>query len=342
MKRQIKVSNLVLGDGRIIIQSMTTTRPKDIDKTIDQILKLEEAGCEMVRVTVMDMDDAKAIKEIIKHIHIPLVADIHFDYKLAIASMENGISKVRINPGNIGSKENVLEVVKKAKEYHVPIRIGVNSGSIEKRYLEEYNSLIDAALASLDYHIKLLEECDFYDIVLSVKMSNVLDTVKVYEELNKRYDYPLHLGVTEAGTTFGGTIKSSMALAILLNEGIGDTIRVSLTGDPVNEIKVAKEILSNLNLYKKPKLIVCPTCGRTEVNIEPIAKRIENYLENINLDIKVAIMGCIVNGPGEAREADLGVAFIFKEGVVFKKGEVIFKGTPDEALDKLKEEIFKF
>ena len=342
--RKIQVAGVQIGgQDKVSIQSMTNTKTKDVEATVKQILELEKAGCEIVRSTCMDMEDAKAIKEIKKQIHIPLVADIHFDYRIALEAIKNGIDKVRINPGNIGSEERVRQVVEACKERHVPIRIGVNAGSLEKELIEKYKKpTADAMIESAKKHIEILEKLDFYDICLSLKASNLDMCIEAYEKAANTFKYPLHLGITEAGTAFSGAIKSSIGLGIMLREGIGDTIRVSLSDDPVEEIKVAKEILKNCNLYKNSaKLVSCPTCGRTQIDLIPIAKEVEEFLQNIEKDITVAVMGCIVNGPGEARNADIGIAGGIGEGLLFKKGEIIRKVKQDEMVKVLKEEILK-
>ena len=339
--KKVKVGNIFIGGGEdIAIQSMCNTRTSDAQATIEQILSLEEAGCDIIRVAVPDEDSAKAIKEIKENIHIPLVADIHFDWRLAIKSMENGVDKVRINPGNIGKEEGVRLVAECAKAYGVPIRIGVNTGSIEKELLQKYGPTPEAMVESANRHIDMLLKYDFDDIVVSLKASDVNKTIDVYRLMAKSCPYPLHLGVTEAGTFLGGTIKSAIGIGSLLKDGIGDTIRVSLTDDPVEEVKVAKQILKALDLRKNmPTFISCPTCGRTNIGLIPLAKRVEEYLENVNKSITVAVMGCAVNGPGEAREADIGIAGGNGEGLIFKKGSIIRK-VPEECLfDCLKEEI---
>jgi len=342
--RPIHVGNLILGgNDHVIIQSMTNTKTKNIEATVAQILALEKAGCEIVRMACFDMEDALAIKEIKKHVHVPLVADIHFDYKLALAAIASGIDKIRINPGNIGSKEKVKMVVDACKEKHIPIRIGVNAGSLEKGLLEKYgHPTAEAMIESARSHVKILEELDFHDICISLKASTMLMCVEAYELASKEFPYPLHLGITEAGTAFGGTIRSAAGLGILLHEGIGNTIRVSLSDDPVEEVRVARELLRNFNLlFDAPNLVSCPTCGRIQYDLIPIAKEIEKFLSDIRSPITVAIMGCAVNGPGEARNADIGIAGGVKEGLLFKKGEII-KKVPQEELSKvLKEEILK-
>ena len=337
----IKIGNVKIGGTYpIAIQSMTNTKTKDILATVNQINKLTAIGCQIVRVAVVDMDDALAIKEIKKQIKIPLVADIHFDYRLAIASIEAGADKIRINPGNIGDKERIKAVVDKAKEYDIPIRIGINSGSLEKHLLEKYGGVTaEALLESMINHVKLIEEMNFSNLVLSIKATSLETTIKTNQLLKKHFNYPLHIGLTESGTVKSGTIRSSYVLGSLISLGIGDTIRVSLNGDPLNEIPVAKEILSMFNLYDKPTLICCPTCGRTSYNMVPIVNEIESYLNTSHKKIKIAIMGCIVNGPGEAREADLGVAGGNKEAVIFKKGQIIKKIKEETIVDELKNEI---
>lgn len=337
----IKIGNVKIGGTYpIAIQSMTNTKTKDILTTVNQINKLTAIGCQIVRVAVVDMDDALAIKEIKKQIKIPLVADIHFDYRLAIASIEAGADKIRINPGNIGDKERIKAVVDKAKEYDIPIRIGINSGSLEKHLLKKYGGVTaEALLESMINHVKLIEEMNFSNLVLSIKATSLETTIKTNQLLKEHFNYPLHIGLTESGTVKSGTIRSSYVLGSLISLGIGDTIRVSLNGDPLNEIPVAKEILSMFNLYDKPTLICCPTCGRTSYNMVPIVNEIESYLNTSHKKIKIAIMGCIVNGPGEAREADLGVAGGNKEAVIFKKGQIIKKIKEENIVEELKNEI---
>lgn len=343
--RPINVGGIQIGgQNKVIIQSMTNTKTKDIEATVKQILDLEKAGCEIIRVACLDMDDAKAIKEIKTQIHIPIVADIHFDYKIAICAIESGVDKVRINPGNIGGKEKVKAVVDKCKEYNVPIRIGVNAGSLEKDLLEKYGGkpTAKAMVESAKRHVIILEDLDFYDIAISLKASNLDLCIESYEEAAKEFNYPLHLGITEAGTAFSGTIKSSIGLGILLREGIGDTIRVSLSDNPIEEIKVVKEILKDCNLYKNvPTLVSCPTCGRTQIDLIPMAKEVEDFLQTINSNITVAVMGCAVNGPGEASNADIGIAGGIKEGLLFKKGKIIRKIPQENIVKELKEEILK-
>lgn len=343
--RPIKVGNVQIGgQNKVIIQSMTNTKTKDVVSTVKQILELEKAGCEIIRVACLDMEDAKAIKDIKEQIHIPIVADIHFDYRIAICAIEAGVDKVRINPGNIGGKEKVKAVVDKCKEYNVPIRIGVNAGSLEKDLLAKYGGkpTAKAMVESAKRHVQILENLDFYDIAISLKASNLDLCIESYEEAAKTFKYLLHLGITEAGTAFSGTIKSSIGLGILLRERIGDTIRVSLSDDPIEEIKVVKEILKDCNLYSNvPTLVSCPTCGRTQIDLIPMAKEVEEFLQTINSDITVAVMGCAVNGPGEASNADIGIAGGIKEGLLFKKGKIIRKIPQENIVNELKEEILK-
>ena len=342
--RKIMVGNVQIGgQNRVVIQSMCNTKTKDVDETVKQILELEKAGCEIIRVACLDMEDAKAIRQIKEKIHIPIVADIHFDYKIALQAIESGVDKVRINPGNIGSKDRVKAVVDKCKEKNIPIRIGVNGGSLEKDLLEKYGKpTAKAMVESAKRHIDILEELDFHDYLLSLKASNLDLCIEAYEEAAKTFKCPLHLGITESGTEFSGTIKSSIGLGYMLRNGIGDTIRVSLSDDPVKEIKVAKEILKNCNLYRNlPTLVACPTCGRTQIDLIPIAKEMEEFLQTIDSNITVAVMGCAVNGPGEAREADIGIAGGIKEGLLFKKGEIIRKIPQDQIVEELKKEILE-
>lgn len=344
MSRVVKVGNLLIGGGNpIVIQSMTNTTTSDVEATVNQIKKLEAAGCQMVRMTINNEEAAKAIGEIKKRVDVPLCADIHFDYKLALLAIENGIDKLRINPGNIGSDENIKAVVEKAKEKNIPIRIGVNSGSIEKHILEKYGKpTADGMVESAMYHINLLEKNGFNDIVVSLKASNVKMMVEAYRKISKLVDYPLHLGVTEAGTAFQGTVKSAIGIGALLVDGIGDTIRVSLTEDPVEEIKVTKEILKVLGLIEAGvEIVSCPTCGRTEIDLIGLAKKVEKEFENENRKIKIAVMGCVVNGPGEAREADYGVAGGKGVGVLFKKGQIVKKVDESEILIELKKLIME-
>lgn len=342
--RKVMVGNVQIGgQNRVVIQSMCNTKTKDVEQTVKQTLELEKAGCEIIRVACLDMEDAKAIKEIKRNIHIPIVADIHFDYRIALQAIESGVDKVRINPGNIGSKDRVKTVVDKCKEKRIPIRIGVNAGSLEKDLLEKYSKpTAKAMVESAKRHIDILEELDFHDYLLSLKASDLDLCIEAYEEAAKVFNCPLHLGITESGTEFSGTIKSSIGLGYMLRNGIGDTIRVSLSDDPVKEIKVAKEILKDCNLYHNlPTLVACPTCGRTQIDLIPMAKEVEKFLQNINSNITVAVMGCAVNGPGEAREADIGIAGGIKEGLLFKKGEIIRKIPQEEIVEELKKEITK-
>ena len=342
--RSVQVGNLTIGgNNHVVIQSMCNTKTKDVEATIKQINALQQAGCELVRVAVFDKEDAYAIKEIKKGIHIPLVADIHFDYKLALIAIESGIDKVRINPGNIGSIEKVKAVVDACKEKHIPIRIGVNGGSLEKDILEKYGEPTpEGMVESAMKHVKILEDLDFHDIVISLKSSNTMLTIKAYELASKTFPYPLHVGVTEAGTALGGTVKSALGIGTLLYEGIGNTIRVSLSDDPVEEIKVAKILLKELGLLKGvPTLVSCPTCGRIQYDLIPIAKEMEDFLKDIHLDITVAIMGCAVNGPGEARHADIGIAGGVGEGLLIKHGEIVKRVKQEDMVQTLKDEILK-
>lgn len=344
MKKSVNVGNLVIGgNAPITVQSMTTTDTRDVAKTIQQIKRLEEVGCDIVRVAVLDDEACNAISQIKKQIKIPLVADIHFDYRLAIQSIKNGADKIRINPGNIGSIDRVKEVVKVAKEYGIPIRIGVNSGSLRKDLLEKYNgptkeAMVEGAISN----IKILEDLDFDDIVISLKSSDVVKTIDAYSLMNEKTNYPLHIGVTEAGTKWLGTIKSSIGIGSLLARGIGDTIRVSLTSDPVDEVVTGIEILKSLGLRKKGiKFISCPTCGRCQINLIEIANKIQENLVNIDKDITVAVMGCAVNGPGEAKEADIGIAGGKNEALLFKKGKIIRKIPEHLIIQELLAEIEK-
>ena len=342
--RPVRVGNLTIGGSNTLyIQSMTTTKTHDVEATVKQIHRLEEAGCQIVRVAVPDERAANAIPEIKKSIHIPLVADIHFDYKLALKAIEGGVDKIRINPGNIGKREKVEAVVKAAKERGIPIRIGVNAGSLEKRILQKYGyPTADGMVESALDHIRILEELDFHDIIVSLKASDIRLAVEAYEKAARTFDYPLHLGITESGTLFSGTIKSAAGLGILLNKGIGNTIRISLSADPVEEVKVAKELLKIFGLASNaPTLIACPTCGRIEIDLIKIANEVEEYLQNIKAPIKVSILGCAVNGPGEAREADIGIAGARGEGLLFRKGKIIRKVPEETMVEELKKEIDK-
>ena len=338
----IKIGNKVIGGGNpIMIQSMTNTKTEDAAATVNQILRLQDAGCDIIRCTVPNIDAARAIAEIKKEISIPLVADIHFDYRMAIAAMENGADKIRINPGHIGSKERVAEVVRVAKERNIPIRVGVNSGSLEKELVEKYHGVTAEGIveSALD-KVRMIEDMDYDNLVISIKSSDVLMSVKAHELLAGKTPYPLHVGITESGTVTSGNIKSSIGLGIILHEGIGDTIRVSLTGDPVEEIKSAKLILRTLGLRKGGiEVVSCPTCGRTNIDLIGLAAQVENLVQNYDLDIKVAVMGCAVNGPGEAKEADIGIAGGIGEGLLIKKGEIVRKVPENELLATLKHEL---
>lgn len=340
--KEIQIGNVVIGGKHpIAIQSMTNTRTEDVEATVAQILRLEAAGCEIIRCTVPTMEAALALREIKKQIHIPLVADIHFDYKMAIAAIENGADKIRINPGNIGSKERVKAVVDKAKEYNVPIRIGVNSGSLEKHLVEKYGGVTAEGIveSALD-KIKMIEELDYDNLVVSIKSSDVMMCVKAHELLAPKCKYPLHVGITEAGTLYSGNVKSSIGLGIILNQGIGNTIRVSLTGDPVEEIKTAKLILKTLGLRTGGiEVVSCPTCGRTKIDLIGLANKVEAMVQEFPLDIKVAVMGCVVNGPGEAKEADIGIAGGIGEGLLIKKGEIVKKVKEEDLLETLRQEL---
>lgn len=342
--RVIKVgSKLIGGDNPITIQSMTNTITKDINATISQINELEKAGCDIIRMAISDNEDAKAIDSIKKHINIPIIADIQYDYRLALESIKYGVDGLRINPGNIGSLDNVKKVVDACKEKQISIRIGVNSGSIKKEYLDKYNGVNeDSMVESALEQIKLLEELNFINIKISLKASNVPLSIKSYTKMSELRNYPLHLGITEAGPGMKGTVKSSVGIGALLAMGIGDTIRVSLTDDPIEEIKVGREILKSLGLLKGGiELISCPTCGRTKIDLINIVKEAEKRLEGINKDLKVAIMGCPVNGPGEAREADIGIAGGNGEGLIFIKGEIVKKVKEEDLLEELIKEIEK-
>ena len=338
----VTIGDRKIGGGNpILIQSMTNTRTEDVEATTAQILELEQAGCEIVRCTVPDMTAAKALGEIKRRIHIPLVADIHFDYKMAIAAMENGADKIRINPGNIGSAEKVKAVVDTAKELQIPIRIGVNSGSLERKLVEKYGGVTAQGIveSALD-KVHMVEDMGYDDIVISIKSSDVLMCVEAHEILAQKTLYPLHVGITEAGTVQSGNIKSAIGLGLILRQGIGDTVRVSLTGDPVEEIRSAKLILRTLGLRKGGiEVVSCPTCGRTKIDLIGLAAKVEKLVEDYPLEIKVAVMGCGVNGPGEAREADLGIAGGDGEGLLFKKGEILRKMPEGELLNALREEL---
>lgn len=342
--REVNIGGVKIGgDNPIAIQSMCNTDTRNVEETVKQIKELENAGCEIIRVAVPDMQAAEAIKDIKRQIDIPLVADIHFDYRLALKAIDGGIDKIRINPGNIGSEDRVKQVADMAKKNGIPIRVGVNSGSLEKHLVEKYGGvtpegLVESALS----HVRLLEKYDFYDTVISIKASNVPFSVEVYELLSETVDYPLHVGITEAGTVWGGTVKSAVGIGAILSRGIGDTIRVSLTGNPVEEIYAAKEILKDMNLRKfGVEFVSCPTCGRTSIDLISIANEVESKVKNIDKNIKVAVMGCAVNGPGEAREADIGIAGGHGEGLIFRKGEIIRKVPENMLVDELMKEIEK-
>ncbi len=341
----VNIGGVKIGGGNpVAIQSMTNTKTSDINATIEQIYNLEKAGCDIIRCAVPDMEAAKALKEIKKAIHIPLVADIHFDYKLAIAAIENGADKIRINPGNIGDKDKVRAVASAAKERNIPIRVGVNSGSLEKEIIKEYGGVTaDGLVKSALLQVKAVEDMGYDNLVISIKSSDVLMCIKAHEIIAKQTDYPLHVGITESGTMLSGNIKSAIGLGNILYQGIGDTIRVSLTEDPVQEVVSAKLILRTLGLRKGGVTVVsCPTCGRTQINLIKLANEVEQMVQNIITDkeLKVAVMGCAVNGPGEAKEADLGIAGGKGEGLLIRKGEIIKKVPEDKLLDVLKEEIF--
>ncbi len=349
MKREdtkvIQIGTRKIGGGNpIAIQSMTNTKTEDVAATVAQILALEKAGCEIIRCAVPTMEAAKALAEIKKQIHIPLVADIHFDYRLAIAAIENGADKIRINPGNIGDVSRVKAVVDKAKEYKVPIRVGVNSGSLEKELVEKYGGVTAEGIveSALD-KVRIIEELGYDQLVVSIKSSDVMMCVKAHELIAEKCNYPLHIGITESGTLLSGNIKSSVGLGIMLYQGLGDTIRVSLTGDPVEEIKSAKLILKSLGLRKGGiEVVSCPTCGRTKIDLIGLANKVEAMVADIPLDIKVAVMGCVVNGPGEAKEADIGIAGGIGEGLLIKKGEIIKKVKEEDLLETLRQELLNW
>lgn len=341
MKKEIKIGNITIGGNNpIIIQSMTNIKTSNIKDVVNQINALSSKGAKIIRLAVADENDALSIKEIKKQVSVPLVADIHFDYKLALLSIENGADKIRINPGNI-KKENLIHIINKAKEYNIPIRIGVNSGSLEKELYDKYGVTTTSLYESLINHIKFFEDNNFTNLVLSVKSTDIQTNYEVNKLIYENTNYPIHIGLTESGSVKAGIIRSSYALGTLIKEGIGNTIRVSLTGDPINEIGVAKEILSMFNKYDKPTLICCPTCGRTQYDMEPIVNEIEEFLNTINTPLKVAIMGCAVNGPGEARDADIGIAGGVNEALLFKKGTPIKKVPQDQIINVLKQEIIE-
>lgn len=342
MTKEIHIGDKVIGANHpILIQSMTNTKTEDVDATVAQIKKLEKAGCDIIRCAVPTMEAAKALGEIKKQVSIPVVADIHFDYRLALAAIENGADKIRINPGNIGSTDRIKAVVDAAKEKNIPIRVGVNSGSLEKELVEKYHGVTAEGIveSALD-KIKIIEDLGYDNLVVSIKSSDVMMCVKAHELISKKMDYPIHVGITESGTLISGNIKSAMGLGMILSQGIGDTIRVSLTGDPVEEIKSAKIILRTLGLRDSGvEVVSCPTCGRTKINLISLANQVENIVSEYPLNIKVAVMGCVVNGPGEAKEADLGIAGGIGEGLVIKHGEVIKKVPESELLDALRYEL---
>ncbi|WP_059102555.1 flavodoxin-dependent (E)-4-hydroxy-3-methylbut-2-enyl-diphosphate synthase [Shouchella shacheensis] len=342
--RPVKVGNLTIGgNDEVVIQSMATTKTHDVEATVAEINRLEEAGCQIVRVACPDMRAAEAIADIKKQINIPLVVDIHFNYKLALKAIEGGADKIRINPGNIGKRDKVEAVVKAAKEKGIPIRIGVNAGSLERHLLEKYGyPTADAMVESALHHIKILEDLDFHDIIVSMKASDVHLAVEAYEKAAQAFSYPLHLGITESGTLFAGTVKSAAGLGTLLNMGIGNTLRVSLSADPVEEVKVGRELLKSFGLASNAAtLISCPTCGRIEIDLISIANEVEEYISTVKAPIKVAVLGCAVNGPGEAREADIGIAGARGEGLLFMKGEIVRKVPEETMVEELKKEVDK-
>lgn len=332
------------GSNEIVMQSMTTTKTRDVDSTVEQINRLVEAGCKIVRVACPTILDAKAISEIKKRVDVAIVADIHFNYKIALEAIEAGVDKIRLNPGNIGSEDRIKAVVDKCLEKNIPIRIGVNSGSIEQHILDKYGyPTAEGMVESAKYHVGLLEKFGFKNIIISLKASDMLMSIKAYELASEYFDYPLHLGITEAGTSFGGVIKSCAGLGVLINHGIGNTMRVSLSEDPVEEIKVGRELLKNFGLITDmPTLVSCPTCGRIEVDMIPIVHEVEKFLQTIKVPVKVSVLGCAVNGPGEAKEADIGIACARGEGLLIKKGVIICKVPESELLDRLKFEITEF
>ena len=342
MTKTVKIGNRIIGGGNpILIQSMTNTKTENVEATAAQINQLTAAGCDIIRCAVPTMDAAKALKEIKKQVQIPVVADIHFDYKMAIAAMENGADKIRINPGNIGGADRVAEVVRVARERNIPIRVGVNSGSLEKDLVEKYHGVTAEGIveSALD-KVHLIEDMGYDNLVISIKSSDVMMCVKAHELIATQTDHPLHVGITESGTIISGNIKSSIGLGLILHQGIGDTIRVSLTGDPLEEIKSAKLILRTLGLRKGGvEVVSCPTCGRTRIDLIGLANQVENMVADIPLDIKVAVMGCVVNGPGEAKEADIGIAGGIGEGLLIKNGEVYKKVPEGELLEALRYEL---
>lgn len=340
--KPVRVGDLTIGgSNQVVVQSMTMTKTADVQGTVEQIHRLEDAGCQLARVTVNTKEAAAAVKDIKRQIHIPLVADIHFDHRLALDAIRNGIDKVRINPGNIGKRDRVEEVVKACKERGIPIRIGVNAGSLERHILEKYGfPTAQGMLESAEHHVKILEDLDFDDIIISMKASDVPLAIDAYRLAAETFAYPLHLGITESGTLFSGTIKSSAGLGTLLSMGIGNTMRVSLSADPVEEIRVARELLKTFHVVSDAVTIVsCPTCGRIDIDLISIANEIENYTQNIKAPIKVSVLGCAVNGPGEAREADIGIAGARGEGLLFRKGKVVRKIPENDLVAELKREI---
>ncbi len=340
--RTVQIGDCVIGGGNpVLIQSMTNTATEDVEATVSQILRLERAGCEIIRCTVPTMEAAQALAKIKEQIHIPLVADIHFDYKMAIAAIENGADKIRINPGNIGSRDKVAEVVKAAKERNIPIRVGVNSGSLERELVEKYHGVTAQGIveSALD-KVRIIEELGYDNLVISIKSSDVMMCIKAHELLAEQTTYPLHVGITESGTVASGNIKSAVGLGIILHQGIGDTIRVSLTGDPAEEVKSARLILRTLGLRKGGiEVVSCPTCGRTKIDLIRLANQVETMAAEYPLDIKVAVMGCVVNGPGEAKEADIGIAGGIGEGLLIRHGEVVKKLPEGELLEALRQEL---
>lgn len=343
--RKIYVGKVQIGgQNKVVIQSMCNIKTSEVEKVVEQIIKLEQRGCELIRVSIMDKEDAIAIHKIKEKIHIPMIADIHFDYRLALLAIEKGIDKIRLNPGNIGERKNVEAVVAACKNKHIPIRIGINSGSLEKDIHEKYGKpTAEGMMESAKRHIKILNDLNFHDICLSFKSSDPLLCIDAYRLAAKTFPYPLHIGVTEAGTYIGSAIKSSMALGTLLNEGIGDTIRISVNGDPCNELTIVKQLLKCCHLIDRvPNLVACPTCGRTQWDMQPIVDEIEAYLATVNCDINVAIMGCVVNGPGEAKHADIAIAGGKGEGLLIKKGQIIEKLPQEKIVERLKEEIQTF
>lgn len=343
--REISIGNVKIGgENRIAVQSMTNTKTEDVEATVAQIGRLVQAGCDIVRVAVPTMEAAEAVREIKKQVSIPVVADIHFDYKLAIAAVENGADKIRINPGNIGSRERIQAVVDTCRKRNIPIRVGVNSGSLEKQLIEKYGGVTPEGLveSALD-KVKIIEDMGYENIVISIKSSDVLHCIKAHEQISRQTDYPLHVGITESGTVFSGGLKSAVGLGNILYQGIGDTIRVSLTGDPVEEIRAANIILKSLGLKKGGISVVsCPTCGRTQIDLISLATSVEEMVQDFDLDLKVAVMGCVVNGPGEAREADIGIAGGIGEGLLIKKGEVVKKVPEEELLETLRQELMNW